>query len=135
MLRVCDRRPNNGILSGLLFQADRFMAWMKESTDEDFFTYPTGTETQCCDTSGTGVNNNIDMIGFTGAQGWFTKQIELNEGESSLEVMPRFINVNFPGQTIGLPTYPFGINNSRWLVGTFTDGGNHMHGFVAKPNF
>jgi hypothetical protein len=126
---------NNGILSGLLFQADRFMAWMKESTDEDFFTYPTGTETQCCDTSGTGINNNVDMIGFTGFQGWFSRHIEQNEVESSGEVTPHFIKVTFPGKTTGLPTYPFGLNNSPWIAGTYTDSANHTHGFVAKPNF
>ena len=127
---------NNGILSGLVFQSDFFMAWMKESTDEDFFTYPSGGM-QYCDTSGTGINNNIDMIGFTGAQGWFTKHIELNEVESSGEVTPQFIKVNFPGQTGGspLPTYPFGMNDSRWIAGAYTDSANHMHGFVAKPNF
>ena len=128
---------NNGILSGLLFQADRFMAWMKEATDEDFFTYPNGNETDCCDTNGTGVNNNIDMIGFTGGQGWFTKHIELNENESAGEVTPKFIKVNFPGgtSTQPLPTSPFGLNDKRWIVGTYTDSSNHTHGFVAKPNF
>jgi len=131
---------NNGILSGLVFQADRFMAWMKKSTDEDFFTYPTGTETECCDTNGTGVNNSIDMIGFTGAQGWFTKHIELNEVESAGETTPKFINVNFPGKTAtqppaALPTYPFGLNDKHWIAGTYTDSANHTHGFVAKPNF
>jgi hypothetical protein len=130
---------NNGILSGLVFQSDFFMAWMKESTDEDFFTYPNGG-TQCCDTSGTGINNNIDMIGFTGFQGWFTKHIELNEVESSGEVTPKFIKVNFPGQTTTqppgpLPTYPFGLNDKRWIAGAYTDSANHLHGFVAKPNF
>ena len=128
---------NNGILSGLVFQADRFMAWMKESTDEDFFTYPTGTQTQCCDTSGTGVDSNIDMIGFTGSQGWFARHIEQNEVESSGEVTPHFIKVNFPGgtSTQPLPTYPFGLNDKHWVAGTYTDSANRMHGFVAKPNF
>ena len=130
---------NNGILSGLVFQSDFFMAWMKQSTDEDSFTYPSGGS-QCCDTNGTGVNNNVDMIGFTGFQGWFTKHIELNEVESSGEETPQFIKVNFPGHTstqppAPLPTYPFGINDKRWIVGTYMDGANHMHGFVAKPQF
>lgn len=126
---------NNGILSGLVFQSDFFMAWMKESTDQDFFTYPNGG-TQCCDTNGTGVDSNVDMIGFTGSQGWFTKHIELNEVESS-DVIPQFIKVNFPGQVSGgpLPTYPFGINDKHWVAGAYTDSSNHMHGFVAKPNF
>ncbi len=130
---------NNGILSGLVFQSDFFMAWMKESTDEDFFTYPNGGM-QCCDTTATGVNGNIDMIGFTGSQGWFTKHIELNELESSGEGTRHFINVSFPGQTTtlppaALPTYPFGLNDKRWIVGAYSDSANHMHGFVAKPNF
>jgi len=129
---------NNGILSGVVFQSDFFMAWMKESTDEDFFTFPQpGTTNGCCDTTGTGINNNVDMIGFSGAQGWFTQHIELNEVESSGEVTPKFINVNFPGQTPAgpLPTYPFGLNDKHWIVGAYTDSSNHMHGFVAKPNF
>jgi hypothetical protein len=130
---------NNGILTGLVFQSDFFMAWMKSSTDEDFFTFPVpGTTNGCCDTSGTAINNNIDMIGFTGIQGWFTKHIELNEVESSGEVTPQFLNVTFPGQTSSsgpLPTYPFGLNDKHWIVGAYTDSSNHMHGFVAKPNF
>jgi hypothetical protein len=128
---------NDGVLSGLVFQADFFMAWMmKKGADQDFFTYPHGG-TQCCDTSGTGINNNFNMIGFTGAQGWFTKNIELNEVESSGEVTPTFIKVNFPAQANAqpLPTYPFGINDKRWIVGAYIDNSNHMHGFVAKPNF
>jgi hypothetical protein len=125
---------NNGILSGVLFQDDRFMAWMKESTDEDFFTYPTGTTTQCCDTTGTAVDSNIDMIGFTGTQGWFTQHIEQNEVESSGEVTPKFIKVHFPAGS-GTPSYPFGLNDKHWLAGTYTDSTNHTHGFIAKPNF
>lgn len=129
---------NNGILSGLVFQSDFFMAWMKESTDEDFFTFPLpGTTNGCCDSSGTGINSNIDMIGFTGIQGWFARHIELNDVESS-EVTPTFINVTYPGKTsTGAPlaTYPFGINDKHWVAGTYTDSANHMHGFVAKPNF
>ncbi len=127
---------NSGILTGLVFQSDFFMAWMKKATDEDFFTYP--SVTQCCDTSGTAINNNIDMIGFTGTQGWFTKHIERNEVESSGEVTPRFLKVNFPGKTTSssaLATYPFGMNDKRWIVGAYVDSANHMHGFVAKPNF
>lgn len=127
---------NNGILSGLVFQSDFFQAWMKEATDEDFFTYP--SVIQCCDSTGTAINNNVDMIGFTGGTGWFTKHIELNEVESSGEVTPQFINVIFPGQTFAsgpLPTYPFGLNDKRWIVGAYMDSANHTHGFVAKPNF
>jgi hypothetical protein len=110
---------------------------MKEATDEDFFTYP--TVTQCCDTTGTGVNNNIDMIGFGGGiglsgqvgTGWFTKHIELNEVESS-EDTPSFISVAFPKSG---STYPFGLNDKRWVAGTYSDSAGVLHGFIAKPNF
>jgi hypothetical protein len=122
---------NNGILSGLLFQSDFFQAWMKEATDQDFFK-------GCCDTSGLGVNNNVDMIGYTIANGWFTPHIESNEGsnDSIKEVAPTLIPVVYPGATSGkLPTYPFGINDLRAIVGAYIDSTNQIHGFLAKPNF
>src|SRR5256885_1340471 len=107
---------NNGILSGVVFQSDFWMAWMKESTDEDFFTFPQpGTTNGCCDTTGTGVNNNVDMIGFGGGiglsgqvgTGWFTKHIESNEGTNdTVEATPSFISVAFPKSG---STYHFGF--------------------------
>jgi hypothetical protein len=134
---------NNGILSGVVFQSDFFQAWMKESTDQDFFTYP--TVTQCCDTTGTGVNNNVDMIGFGGGiglsgqvgSGWFTKHIELNEGSGDAEVTPHFLTVAYPNSsgTQPLSTFPFGLNDSRWIVGAYFDTNSVLHGFLAKPNF
>ena len=122
---------NNGVLSGLLFQADFWQAWMKEGPDEDFVTYP--TVNQCCDTTATGVNSNVDMIGFEHGNGigWFTKHIELNEVNDT-EVKPSFIKMAYPGH---LPTFPFGINDARGVVGTYFDTNNQQHGFLAKPNF
>jgi hypothetical protein len=118
------------------------MAWMKESTDEDFFTFPQpGTTNGCCDTTGTGVNNNVDMIGFGGGiglagqlgTGWFTKHIESNEGTNdSVETTPSFIKVAFPKSG---STYPFGLNDKRWIAGTYSDSTGKLHGFIAKPNF
>src|SRR5205807_867151 len=71
---------NNGVLSGLLFQADFWQAWMKEATDQDFFTMAlSGTTNGCCDSFGLGVNSNVNTIGYT-ANGWFTKRLEVNEG-------------------------------------------------------
>jgi len=130
---------NNGVLAGLLFQADFWQAWMKAGSDQDFFTYP--TVTQCCDTSATGVNSAVDMIGFEHGNGigWFTKHIELNEVNDT-EVKPSFIKMAYPGQTNiqppgPLPTFPFGINDARGVVGTYFDANNQQHGFLAKPNF
>ena len=133
---------NNGILSGLLFQADFWQAWMKEATDQDFFTMAlSGTTNGCCDSFGLGVNSNVNMIGYT-ANGWFTKRLEVNEGtnDSTTETAPTFIPVIFPGATStqppsNLPTYPFGINDLRAVVGAYIDSNNKMHGFLAKPNF
>jgi len=135
---------NTGVLAGLLFQSDFWQAWMKAGTDQDFFTYP--TVNQCCDTTATGVNSAVDMIGFDGGpssfsagNGWFTKHIELNEVNDT-EVKPSFIKMAYPGQTNiqppgPLPTFPFGINDARGVVGTYFDTNNQQHGFLAKPNF
>src|SRR5206468_3599423 len=135
---------NTGVLAGLLFQSDFWQAWMKAGTDQDFFTYP--TVNQCCDTTATGVNSAVDMIGFDGGpssfsagKGWFTKHIELNEVNDT-EVKPSFIKMAYPGQTNiqppgPLPTFPFGINDARGVVGTYFDTNNQQHGFLAKPNF
>src|SRR5438552_9098429 len=132
---------NTGVLAGLLFQSDYWQAWMKAGTDQDFFTYP--TVIQCCDTSATGVNSNVDMIGFDGGPssysagaGWFTKHIELNEVNDA-EVTPHFIKVAYgPGSdNTVLQTFPFGLNDSRGIVGTYFDANNQQHGFLAKPNF
>jgi len=135
---------NTGVLAGLLFQSDFWQAWMKAGTDQDFFTYP--TVNQCCDTTAMGVNSAVDMIGFDGGpssfsagNGWFTKHIELNEVNDT-EVKPNFIKMAYPGQTNiqppgPLPTFPFGINDARGVVGTYFDTNNQQHGFLAKPNF
>ena len=47
------------------------------------------------------------------------------------EVTPRFISVSFPNPD---PTYPFGLNDNRWIAGTYSDSAG-VHGFIAKPNF
>lgn len=83
------------------------------------------------DTFGTGVNSNTDIIGC-GYQGWFAKHIELNEGTNdATEVQPKFIPVSYPG---AYSTVPFGLNDSRLIVGTYSDS-TGQHGFLAKPNF
>jgi hypothetical protein len=86
-----------------------------------------------------GVNDNVDMIGFGGGigmgsqvgTGWFTKHIESNEGTNDSEATPSFITVAFPKSG---STYPLGLNDKRWISGTYTDS-TGVHGFIAKPNF
>lgn len=116
---------NNGILSGQVFKADFWEAWMKISTDEDFYR-------DNVDTRGTGLNSNIDTIGYTGANGWFVKTLEANDGtEGDSEPTPDFIPVAYPNASA---TLPFGINNARAVVGAYTDSSG-MHGFLAKADF
>lgn len=117
---------NNGIIAGELFQADFWQAWLKQGTDEDFYTDNT-------DTFGTGVNSGADVIGYDNGRGWFAKQIESNEGTNdSKEVQPTLITVQYPK---GGLTVPFGLNNVRGVVGTYMDSTGKQHGFLAKPNF
>jgi hypothetical protein len=123
---------NNGILSGQVFKADFWQAWMKSSADEDFYmNVPSGNNGD--DTFGTGLNSNVDTIGYTGLNGWFAKRIELNEGTNDApEVTTSFIKVAYPS---GANTVPFGVNDLRAIVGTYSDSKGVMHGFLAKPNF
>ena len=83
------------------------------------------------------MNNNVDMIGFGGGiglsgqlgTGWFTKHIESNDGTNdSVETTPSFIKVAFPKSG---STYPFGLNDKRWIAGTYSDSAGVLHGFIA----
>jgi len=93
---------------------------------------PLGVDHCGGDTFGTGVNSNVDTIGY-GSGGWFAKHIELNEGVNDTEVKPSFITVAYPGAAEG--TIPFGLNDRRWIVGIYYDSTGKQHGFLAKPNF
>jgi hypothetical protein len=118
---------NSGVIVGQVFHADFNQAWYKAGTDEDFFTDPGPT---CCDTFATGVNSNNDMVG---QEGWFVKNIEAGEGSGDApESVPHFIMVKFPNSVI---TIPFGLNNARAVVGSYTDSAGKLHGFMAKANF
>ena len=120
----------NGLLAGQVFQADFHHAWLEQGPDEDFYLQNNqGTG----DTFGTGVNSATDIIG------WFAKHIELNENNDATEVKPGFISLHDPGMTNTsppqpLPTYPFGLNAARAIVGTYQVNGD-LQGFLAKPNF
>lgn len=117
---------NNGYLSGTTVYQNFLSAWFKSATDEDF--YPLTTNI-----NGTAVNNNSDVIGyFASGKGWFAKHIELNEGTNDTEVKPGFIPVAYPNAKA---TYPMGLNDLRWIAGTYTDSSGVMHAFIAKPNF
>ena len=118
---------NNGFLSGTTANQGSLSAWFKSATDEDFYTQSGGT-------NGTAVDSNSDVIGYSPAgHGWFAKHIEWNEGTNdATEVKPTFIPVAYPNAKA---TYPLGLNDSRWVAGTYVDAAGVMHGFIAKPNF
>lgn len=118
---------NSGVIAGQVFQADFNQAWFKAGTDEDFFMQPASGG----DTFATGVNSGDDMVGY-GSSGWFAKNIEAGEGAGdSPETAPHFSVVKFPNSGI---TIPFGLNNARAVVGTYTDSAGKQHGFMAKAN-
>ncbi len=118
---------NNGYLSGTTLYKNFFNGWFKSGTDEDF--YPVTTNL-----TGTAVDNNSDVIGyFPNGQGWFAQHIEMNEGTNDAsDATQGFIPVLYPNAKT---TYPMGMNDARWIAGTYTDAGGVMHGFIAKPNF
>jgi uncharacterized membrane protein len=123
---------NSGVITGQVFQADFNQVWFKAGTDEDFYMdVPAGNNGN--DTFGTGVNSGNDIVGYDASRGWFAKNIEANEGTNDAsETKPAFITVKFPNSAF---TVPFGLNNARGVVGSYTDSTGKQHGFVAKPNF
>lgn len=122
---------NNGIIVGQVFSHDFNTAWLKESTDQDFWrlTPPGGGGS---DTFATGVNSATDVVGY-GYEGWFAKNIEQNEGTNDAkEVSPAPIKIAYPG---AFYTAPYALNDKRLVVGTYTTSSNKTHGFLAKANF
>jgi hypothetical protein len=119
---------NSGVTVGQLFQADYFNAWFKQGVDQDFFLrFPSGG-----DTFAMGVNSGTDMVGYEsiGPVGWFAKSIETNEGTSdATDPAPVFVAVKYPNSQA---TTPFGVNNVRAVVGTYTDSAGKQHGFLAN---
>jgi len=121
---------NNGIIVGQGFSHDFNQGWLKEGTDQDFFmNIPSGNSGS--DTFATGINSATDVVGY-GYEGWFAKQIELNEGTNdATEVSPKFIKIAYPN---AFHTSPYAVNDKRAVVGTYNNS-TGAHGFMAKANF
>jgi uncharacterized membrane protein len=118
---------NNGIIVGQVFLADFWQAWLKESTDNDFWEYQNG------DSFAEALDTNTDVAGYsTIAGGWFAQHIEAGEGSGDSEGTINFVVVNYPNSQL---TIPFGMNDSRYLAGTYVDSSGKQHGFIAKPAF
>lgn len=118
---------NNGVIVGQVFYQDFWQGWLKEGGDEDFFKDQS-------DSFATAVDNFTDVIGYASvsASGWFVKAVEGNEATGDVEHSMTFLPVRYPGSK---STQPFGMNNSRYLVGSYTDSAGHRHGFLAQPTF
>lgn len=111
---------------GQAFRNDFWMGWLNEGTDNDYFKKSGG------DTFTTSVNNNTDIVGYSSFGGaWFASNIEQGEGSPEKEKSPVYITLQYPNS---LSTYPFGMNVSRAVVGTYNNSGI-LHGFLATPNF
>ena len=122
---------NSGLIVGQVFQADFVNAWFKQGTDQDFsMQFASGQNGG--DTFAMGVNSGADVVGY-GSAGWFAKSVESNEGTTdATETKPSYTFVKYPNSQI---TTPFGVNNLRTVVGTYTDSSGKRHGFMAKANF
>jgi len=118
---------NAGNMSGEAFRFDFWVGVFKQSKDNDFFKFQGG------DTRFTGVNDKADILGFgAGAMhGFWAKNIETNEGTAdATETEPSYMLLNFPATGV-IDTIPFGINDVRGIVGTYSDS-TGQHGFLAK---
>jgi hypothetical protein len=100
-------------LVGQVFLADFWQAWLKEATDEDFWKYQNG------DSFAEALDKNADVTGYsTATGGWFAPHVEANEGTGDSEVKRNFVVVNYPNSQ---STTPFGMNDFRYVAGTYVD--------------
>lgn len=118
---------NNGLVAGQVFLHDFWQSWFKGGTDVDFWQFRIG------DTFGTALDTSADVTGYSSGNGaWFAQHIEMNEGTGDKESKISFKMVSFPGSQ---STQPFGMNDSRFLVGSYFDSAGNRHGFMASPTF
>ncbi len=68
------------------------------------------------------INNRGDVAGF------YNKTATLVDG--FVKIGGGFITLQVPGATA---TQAFGVNDSDWVVGTYTVSGGATHGFIWKP--
>jgi hypothetical protein len=118
---------NNGIISGQFFRGASQQSWRKGASDRDLWIY------QISDTSGTALDIYEDVTGYkTAGVGWFAPHVESGEKTRDVENTLRFIAVSYPNSR---STQPFGMNDSRYLVGSYIDSAGKRHGFIAQPKF
>lgn len=117
---------NSGLFAGQVFLRDFWRSWFKGGTDLDFWQFKAG------DTFGTALDTSGDVTGYSSGNGaWFAPRIESKEGTGDKEALT-FKVVSYPGSQ---STQPFGMNDSRYLAGSYFDSAGNRHGFIASPTF
>ena len=117
---------NNNKVAGQVFYRDFWQAWFKSGNDLDAWTFLSS------DTFGTAVNSAGDVVGYGSVSGgWFAQAVESGEGSGDKEGNINFTAVSYPGAQ---STQPYGMNDSRFLVGSYFDSSGR-HGFMAQPGF
>jgi probable HAF family extracellular repeat protein len=118
---------NNNRVAGQVFYHDFWQAWLESGKDVDTWTYLRS------DTFGTAVDSSANAVGYGSVSGgWFGKAIESGEGSADREGNINFMAVSYPGAT---STQPFGMNDARYLAGSYVDSAGNRHGFMAQPVF
>lgn len=118
---------NPGIIAGQNLNLDFWRAFLKKGSDVDYL-----FRAAYSDTEAYGINGRADVVGCFNsyATGFIVYHVESNEGSEPSEQMHKPILLRFPG---ALQTCATGINYNRAVVGSFTDGRQHQHGFLAVP--
>jgi hypothetical protein len=114
---------NSGMFVGQLFYRESWQTWLKAATDV--------RNDQIGDTLGTGLNNYGDVTGYkTVGKGWFGRRVQSGKGKGDTEGTLRLVLVSYPNAR---STQSFGVNDSRYLVGSYMDATGKRHGFIAQP--
>jgi hypothetical protein len=113
---------NNDAMVGFAFHDDSWVGFLKNGSDFDFF--PRFNDG---DSFTDAVNDKIDIVGYGIGHAYFAPSVEANEGSPESEKSPDYIPFKYTG---GYPTQPFGINDSRAIVGAYEDS-TGIHGFLA----
>ena len=113
---------NNGTIVGFAFKHDFWVGYLLHAGDRDYLPKFNGVDSFLTD-----VNDHGDIVGYGSGNGYFAPGFEGNEGSGDKEKAPAYSSFVYPG---GWGTTPFGINDSRSVVGVYFDN-QGWHGFFA----
>lgn len=113
---------NDGRMVGYAFKNDFWVGVLVAGSDFDYFPHFNDG-----DSFTDAVNDNTDIVGYGRQYAYFAPRVEQNEGSGDQEKSPGYVRFNYTG---GYSTQPFGINDSRAIVGAYEDS-TGIHGFLA----